>query len=167
MIMKKGYLLIEVLVMLSVIAMTLLIIAGQFRVLAIDVPRAYRDFQSNTSILDMLNKLRNDIEAAQDLSQAADASQDGVETLSIDSVDSKIRYTFENNKVTKTELTDDGYQMVESWSVPRAVINIELWQNDGKTYALEISTAVRRKVWDHWENRLKNSHVFFVKSSGE
>ena len=163
--MKKGYMLIEVLVMLGVIAMTLLIIAGQFRVLAIDVPRAYRDFQSNTSILDMLNKLRNDIEAAQDLSQALDTSEGGIETLSIDSVCSKIRYTFENEKVIKTKLTDDGYQMVESWSVPRAVIDFELWQNNGKTYALEISTAVRRKVWDHWENRLKNSHVFFIKST--
>jgi hypothetical protein len=167
--MRKGYLLNEVLMMLPVILVVMLLCAKSFRVTTVDVPRMYRDFQENVSVLHMLRRLQRDIETAGSLPDKAGNMQSGDEIILIESGDGVICYRLSDGKVTKGKLAlgeNIGMRNVEAWNFPHASISWKIWEKNGTGYAVEVTTSIRHMVLGHWQEKLKNSHVYFVGTEG-
>ena len=164
-IMRKGYLINELLVMFPVMLVVMLLTAKLLRPIIVDIPQMYRDFQVNVSVSHMLRRLQNDIEQAGSLSDndANVPSEDG--TLLIESSDGMFSYSLGNGRVSKNKILSGEnvvIQNVEIWEVPRANINWKIWKTNGKAHAVEVTTSIERKVLGHWQKKLKNSHVYFV-----
>ena len=162
---RKGYSLIEVIIMLSVLAMVTGLCAKAFRVIIVDIPQMHKDFQVNITVSYMLRRQQNDIETAKSLPDNIGSLQSGDEILLIETGDGVIGYRLGEDKVTKVKVVsgeDSGMQEAYTWSVPRASIEWKVSKRNGKAEAVEVTRSIKRKVFGHWENKLKNSHVYFV-----
>jgi type II secretory pathway component PulJ len=160
----------EMLVVCSLITVVLAIHSRSFRELAVEMPRMHRDFQSNVSLQDMLRQLRKDVERSTSLSVYADdreSEQNGeVDDLLMVELDgTAISYEFAKEQIIRSTIdtnTDLPVGEEEIWPTPHAQIKWQLWRRDGKGYAVEIATAIRREVLGIWETKLRNSHVYFA-----
>ena len=48
------------------------------------------------------------------------------------------------------------------WEIPRGRICWKIWHEQGEPAAVEVTTAVARKIAGKMRDRLQNSYVFFV-----
>ena len=62
--MRKGYALIEILILILVVPLMLVVIDGLFRTLLTDIPWSSRIVQENTTVLNMLEQLHRDVDQA-------------------------------------------------------------------------------------------------------
>lgn len=163
--MRKGFSLIEMLVMLSLFFLMMFFCAKSMKILVTDIPHLHRDFQANVSVLHMLDRLRDDIEAGKSLSKDYSDGETLKSIVMIESPKGFIGYSFDDGEIIKSILNPDGSVIndrAEVWQIKNADINWQLWQRQGKYYAIEISTGIKRKLSGHWQTKLKNSHVYFV-----
>ncbi|NQT02000.1 MAG: hypothetical protein HQ580_08255, partial [Planctomycetes bacterium] len=141
----------------------LAIFTKTFRKLMGDIPRAHRDFQANTSVQDMIRRLRRDVESGRSLLQYEGDDRVGGDLLLIESGEGVISYEFDRDRVVRSLAVDDPNMPGESiWSVPHARIDWDVWRRNNAGYALEVRTAIERTVLDRPEIKLRNSHLFFV-----
>lgn len=158
----KGFMLIEMLAMFTVMVVILFIFAGQFQTVVSDIPRTHRDFQSNVSVRHMLNRLQADIESANKLSFFKVNDNIYHDTVLIESDSVTIVYVFGADQVTKSEMAEGEYLQKDVWPVPHAVIKTDIWTRNDTGYALELQTGIERTVLGKNEKKLKNSFVYFV-----
>ena len=162
---RKGYALLEVIIMLSVLALVTGLLTKAFRVIIVDIPQMYEDFQVNVTVSYMLRRLQNDIETAKSLPDNIGPLQSGDEILLIESNDGVIAYRLDEGKVAKDKVVpgeDVDMQNVYVWNVPRADISWKVWKKRGAGYAVEVTRSIKRKGLGLWEKKLQNSHVYFV-----
>ena len=162
---RKGYALIEVIIMLSVLALVTGICTGAFRVIIVDIPQMYKDSQAGVTVSYMLRILQDDIETAKSLPDNIGDLKSGDEILLVESGEGVIAYRFGEDMVTKSKVLlgeDSGMQEAYTWSVPHASIEWKVSGRTGKAEAVEVTRSIKRKVLGRWENKMKNSHVYFV-----
>ena len=162
---RKGFTLIEVIIMLSILLIVTGMCAKAFRVIIVDIPQMHKDFQVNVTVSYMLRRLQNDIETAKSLPDNIGSLQSGDEILLIETGDGVIGYRLGEDKVAKVKVVsgeDSSMQEAYTWSVPRASIEWKVSKRNGKAEAVEVTRSIKRKVLGYWEKRLKNSHVYFV-----
>lgn len=160
---RRAMTLIELLAMLAILVVILAMFTKTFRKLMGDIPRAHRDFQANTSVQDMIRRLRRDVESGRGLLQYAGDERMGGDLLLIESGEGVISYEFDGDRVVRSLAVDDPNVPAESiWSVPHARIEWDVWRQNGAGYALEVRTAIERTVLDRAEIKLRNSHLFFA-----
>ncbi len=160
---RRGMTLIELLVMFVLLVVILGLFTKSFHRLMGDVPRAHRDFQANTSVQDMIRRLRRDVESGRSLLQYAGDERVGGDLLLIESGEGVISYEFDKGRVVRTLDVADPNMLGESiWSVPHARIDWDVWRRNNAGYALEVHTAIERTVLGRLEIKLRNSHVFFA-----
>lgn len=162
---RKGYSLIEVIIMLSVLAVVTGLCAKAFRVIIVDIPQMHKDFQVNVTVSYMLRRLQNDIETAKSLPDNIGSLQSEDEVLLIETDDGVIGYRLSEDKIAKVKVVsgeDSGMQETYTWSVPHASIEWKVSKRNGKAEAVEVTRSIKRRVLGRWEKKLKNSHVYFV-----
>lgn len=160
---RRAMTLIELLVMLALLVVILGMFTKVFNKLVGAVPRAHRDFQANTSVQDMIRRLRRDVESGRRLLQYAGDERVGGDVLLIESGEGVISYEFDKGQVVRTLAVDDPNVSGESiWSVPHARIDWDVWRRNDVGYALEVRTAIERTVLGRPEIKLRNSHLFFA-----
>jgi type II secretory pathway pseudopilin PulG len=160
---RRAMTLIELLVMLALLVVILGLFTKSFNILMRGVPRAHRDFQANTSVQDMIRRLRKDVESGRRLLQYAGDERVGGDLLLIASGEGVISYEFDRDRVVRTLAVDDPNMPGESiWSVPHARIDWDVWRRNDAGYALEVRTAIERTVLGRLEIKLRNSHLFFA-----
>ncbi len=160
---RRAMTLIELLVMLALLVVILGLFTKSFNILMGGVPRAHRDFQANTSVQDMIRRLRKDVESGRRLLQYAGDERVGGDLLLIASGEDVISYEFDRDRVVRTLAVDDPNMPGESiWSVPHARIDWDVWRRNDAGYALEVRTAIERTVLGRPEIKLRNSHLFFA-----
>jgi type II secretory pathway component PulJ len=163
--MRKGYLLAEVLILLIVFAAILVVFAPVFSALFNHIPRSYKVAQENTQLLNMLGRMRRDIEAAWQLPESFGEYRRDDKSLLIESAEGLIHYQWDDGKVLRYRLTgaqQDRSKNPMAWSVPNAVIEWAVWKKDNKGYAVEVRTYINYHVGRHLEKKMDNSHVYFV-----
>ena len=163
--MRKGYALIEILVSISLIAVLMVIMAKPIGILMGDIPRLHRDFQVYSRINDLTKQVRKDIESA----DSAGVDMNDPNTVVLDIEGGEVRYQFRQGSVVRIQrLSDDKESNANEgmWSFPRADIDWRLWQEDGRGYAMEICTSVKRMNQGRWKKSFSNSHLFFVGTAG-
>jgi len=162
---RKGFTLTEMLAVMVVLAIISFALAGVFTTLITDIPRSYRIIQTNTTVLDMLERMHRDINAAKGLpgSFGQYATNEGL--LLIEKDDGVISYQVKNDKVLRCNLTaaeNGDVNDMSIWSVPHAKIKWQIWRENDKGYAVSIKTQIEHKVRDNWERKMANSHLYFV-----
>ncbi|RKY12254.1 MAG: hypothetical protein DRP65_01860 [Planctomycetota bacterium] len=157
---RKGYMLIEVIIMLSILAVVTGLCARTFRIVIVDIPQMHKDIQANVTVSHMLRRLQNDIETAKSLPDNIGPLQSGDEVLLIGTEDGVIVYRLNGGKVTKDKAVSG--EDIDMWNVPRADISWKVWKKGGAGYAVEVTRSIKRKVLGCWEKKLKNSHVYFL-----
>lgn len=167
--MRKAFALIEFLAAFVAIALTAVAVAALTRPLIIEIPRANRVMETNTSVQNMLARLRSDVEAAVCLPDAFADKRTDDKNLLIELPNGIVCYTCENNEVVRRVLKSQSQTDAEPevWPLPMAKIHWQRWQKNGMSYALEVGTHIEYKQGRRMETKMANNHVYFVGSAAE
>jgi len=164
--MRKGFTLVELLIVVIVLPFMMLVLDDFFRTLIKDIPQSYRTVQENTSLLSMLEHMQKDIDRAKGLPESFGEHISGDRLLLIELPEGMICYQLKDEKVLRHKLTDN--QRSNSlgqtvWSVPHAKVEWQVWRKDRGGYAVEVKTHIEHKIrGEHWEKKMANSHLYFV-----
>ena len=107
----------------------------------------------------MLRQLQKDVETSQGLS----CDRTDTDSLLIDTGGGEISYRLAEDKVIKSNTAaNEPQQTKRIWDTNNANIKWKVWTRDNKGYAVEITTGIKRMVLGNCQEKLKNSHVYFV-----
>ncbi len=177
--MRKGFTLIEVLIVVIVLPFMMLVLDDFFRTLIKDIPRSYQVVQENASLLSMLEQMQKDVDQAKGLPESFGEYTTGDKLLLIELAEGMICYQLKDEKVLRRKLTDNQQSNALEqtvWSVPHAKVEWHLWRKDGDgppaagfdwnpalLGAVEVKTHIEHKIRaEHWEKKMANSHLYFV-----
>ena len=180
--MRKGFTLVEMLVVIIVLPFVMLVLDGLFSTLIRDIPRSYRVMQENTSLLSMLEQMQQDIDKAKGLPESFDEYTTSNKLLLIELAEGMICYQLKDEKVLTvrrsslvSRVTGDESR-ITVWSVPHAKVEWRVWRKDrdgpptagfdrnpALLGAVEVKTHIEHKIrGEHWEKKMANSHLYFV-----
>jgi type II secretory pathway pseudopilin PulG len=163
--MRKGASIIEMLAVIFVVGILLLPLARLTSATFRDVPRSYRSANVNTSILNALRRMSQDINRAVGLPRSFGGLSSDSRTLIIRLPEGFVCYGLDGDKIIRYVFVDSqekGWGEDMEWSVPRAVINWKLLKDGDKTFAVEVHKYIEHRNGDVIEKKLANSYVFFV-----
>jgi len=186
--MRKGFTLVEILVIIVVLPFVLVVLDGLFRTLLHDIPWSWRLVQQNTTVLNMLEQLQQDTDKAKGLPKSFAGRTASDELLLIELTDGVVCYQLKDGRVIRRKLTDTrdssepdsettfrqtlrrslrrtyaGYAEQERvWSLPNTKIQWQVWARNGKGYAVQAETYSEQKVRGQWKKKMARSHLYFV-----
>ena len=166
--MRKGFSLIEILVVLVLFSAVSVVMAQVFATLVSDIPRSYRVVQTNTNVLGMLSQMQKDIDAAKGLPGSFAGHTTSDEVLFIELADGMVCYQLKDGQVLRHEVSrqmqyqQGSYEDTRDWLVPNAKVQWQVWKKDDKGYAVEVKTHVEHNVRGRWQKKMANSHLYFV-----
>ncbi len=129
--MRKGFSLVEMLVVIVILPLVYLLLAGLFTTIIGDIPRSFRVVQANTSLLNMLEQMHNDIDAAKGLPGSFAGHTTNDELLLIELADALVCYQLEDGEVLRRKLTNaqqGGGKDTTVWAVPHAKVEWQVWK---------------------------------------
>ncbi|MFQ6034585.1 MAG: type II secretion system protein J [Sedimentisphaerales bacterium] len=163
--MRKGFNLVEMLMVITIIPVAAVILDGFFNTLLRDFPRTSAVVQENKIVLNMLRQMREDIDKATGLPKSFAGQTVSDELLLIKWPGGVICYQSKDGEVLRYRLTDtqegDG-EDVRAWSVPNAEVKWSVWRKNSEGYAVEVKTHVKQKLRKKWQKKMANSHLYFV-----
>lgn len=163
--MRKGVTLTEMLIVIIVLPVFMLAFDKMFKTVVKDIPRSYRVVNEDISLLNMLEKLQQDIDIAEGLPDSYGSYYVSGKQFLIEQADCVICYRFEDGKVLRYRLTDDNGGRKEAedfWTLPHAVIRWQVLKRNGRGYAVEVRKHIEHKVLGHLEKKLANSYVYHI-----
>lgn len=163
--MRKGATLTELLVIITTFVIVSLPLARLSTVTLRDIPAAFRITQSNTSLLNALRKIQNDVNAARAFPKSFGHYTTNSETFLIELANNTICYQLKDDELLRRKLLKvdtTAPEDIECWPVPNSNIQWRLLQRDGTDYALEIKTFIEQRTEGHLQKKMANSHLFFV-----
>ncbi len=168
--MRRGYLLVEALLMIFLLATALAVFAPLSNVLISDIPRSFRFSQVNTMLLNILEHMRKDIgDSGQVLGSFGDyVANENV--LLLEKSDGVIGYELKGDEVHRLILAgpkQDQRPNALVWSVPKAKIKWRVWKRNDAAYAVEVKTYIDYQVGRRSHEKMANSHLYFLNSRRE
>jgi prepilin-type N-terminal cleavage/methylation domain-containing protein len=163
--MRKGMTLVEVLIVMVVLPFAAAAFDVLFRSTLSDIPRSTRLVQENTSLLNMLEQMRQDIGAAKAMPESSGQYTAGEGLLLIEIADGVLGYQLRDGKVLRYRLAGRQEEQEENarvWSLPNSQVQWRTWRKDGKGYAVEVRTSIRYKLRSKYQQRMANSHLYFL-----
>ena len=163
--MRKGFTIIEIIVIISVFPLLLITADKLFKSLASDIPRSCRVPQENQLVLNILDRLQQDIDQAIELPESVGEYTSGDKLLLIEQSDDVICYKIEDRQIVRSRLKDIDSEDAERrivWPLLNAEIQWRLYKADDINAAVEIKTHINLKSNNRIEKKLANSHLFFV-----
>lgn len=168
--MRKGFTLVEMLAVIMVLPFVLLVISGLFRTIIKDIPESYSIAQENTTLLDMLEQLRQDTDRAQGLPESFEEHEANENMLLIALEAGVISYQLEDGRVIRRNLADARRSDAKEprvWSLPHTKIRWRVWARDGERCAVETSAHIEQFIRGQWKEKMANSHLYFAGLSGK
>ena len=165
--MRKAYVLIEMITVMAILAVIMLACAKPLKTLVSAIPQTSKDFRTNSNMLRMLRQLRKDVEHSNGLLEYTADEKIGGNILLIETGSGIVCYELGDGEVTKTTSRTDEQpsQNSQTWSFPRAKINWNLRNHNGRACAVELTTSIGRMVSGMREKKLRNSYIYFVGSA--
>jgi prepilin-type N-terminal cleavage/methylation domain-containing protein len=162
--MRRAFTLVEMLIVMATLPIAAFVLDRFFVNVIHDIPRSSAVVQENTTLLNMLNQMRNDIDKAKRLPEKFEEQISNEQMLLIEQIDGVIAYELQNGKVIRKKLSNIGEQHedVITWSLPTAELQWQVWKRNGRGYAVEVRSCVKQKLRKKWQNKLVNSHVYFL-----
>lgn len=163
--MRKGMTLIEMLAVVFILGILMLVTVKPIRNVAVEIPHISLDFETNSSMLDCVGILRKDVEGASGMEVYPSDESVGGKLLMIGSQEGMICYQFGKGTIVRYRMgghasKDKGAEYI--WKIATGRIGWEIWHESGEPVAVEVTTAVVRKIAGKYRDRLQNSYVFFV-----
>lgn len=162
---RRGMTLVEILIVVMVLPFAMLAFDVLFRSTLSDIPRSTRLVQENTSLLNMLEQMRQDIGAAKALPQSHGQDAAGEGLLLIELADGVVSYQLSSGKMLRRRLIPSQQEQpadVRVWSLPNSQVQWRIWRQDGRSYAVEVRTAIKYKLRSKYQDRMANSHLYFL-----
>lgn len=163
--MRKGFTLVEILVVIMILPFVMIALDGLFKTLVTDIPQSYRVVQENTSLLNMLEQMQQDFDKAKALPESFAEHTTSDELFLIELKDGVICYKITSGRVIRSKLSQtqqDGAEETKTWLLPHANIQWQVRQDNGKRYAVEMKTYIGYKQRIHLQKKMANSHLYFV-----
>jgi type II secretory pathway component PulJ len=162
--MRKGFSLIELIVIIAILPFILITIDKLFASMFTDVPKSLNTIQDNSVLLNMLRQIEQDIDTANDLPQSINGYTAGDELLLIEQTDSVIHYQRKDNYIYRYEFKD-GKKIPEQtryWLLPETKITWQTRREDGKGYVVEIRHHNEYILHGHLIKKMENSNLFYT-----
>ena len=164
--MRKGFTLVEILIVIFVLPFMMIILDGLFKTLIKDIPRSHQLLMENTTLTIMLDCLQKDIDKAKGLPDSFGEYTASSELVLIELADSVICYQLKEGNVLRHMLTDNQQSHAEeerSWKIPNTIITWQVLRKGNYGYAIEVQTSIEYKIrGKHFEKKMANSHLYFV-----
>jgi prepilin-type N-terminal cleavage/methylation domain-containing protein len=163
--MRKGFTLIEMLVVIIIIPILMLTFSGLFHTLIVSIPLTWKTVQQNTVTLDILSQMQKDMDEAVSLPQSYDKFISNDKSLLIANADSVICYQLEDGKITRLLFKNNQQSLPteeRTWKIPNTKINWLIHKINDKNIALEVQSHIEQKISGRTENKMAISHLFLV-----
>ena len=163
--MRKGYSLTELLVALAIISTVSIVMSKLFNTIISDIPLSYRIVQENTSVLNMLEQMHEDVDLARGLPKSFAEYTTGKDLLLIELPNGIVGYQLKDGKVLRRSLPiaqEHDEEDTRVWSVPNAKIEWQVRRNNSAGYAVEVKTHIERNVRGRSEEKMAGSYLYFA-----
>ncbi|MBN2137505.1 MAG: hypothetical protein JW720_06845 [Sedimentisphaerales bacterium] len=163
--MRKGISFLELIAVLVIFPAIAIGLDGLFRTILVDVPRAGRVVQENTSVLDFIEHIQEDIDHAKALPDSFAGCKTGENVLLIELADEMICYELTEGLAVRRTLGHSEQKPdheTSTWSIPNAHIRWQVWKKEGAGYAVEIENHIRHKHRKKEREKMAGVHVYFV-----
>jgi prepilin-type N-terminal cleavage/methylation domain-containing protein len=157
--MRKGYILVEMIVVLAVFAMIAAGLDIFFRTFAFDLPRDSKLVQENCSLENAVNHIRADVVSAKKLSQVIGDSNEP-NTLLIELTNGVVSYKLADDRLIRN--FSAGHQGDMVWPVPHGKIEWLVWSKGKTGYAVEVRTCIEDRNFGQVQKKMANSNLFFA-----
>jgi hypothetical protein len=157
--MRKGYLIVEMMVVIFVMAIVMVTLERFFRTFTYDLPRSSRLIQENRTLCNAVSHIRADVSSAQMLSRVG-----GSDTLLVQLRGEIVSYKFDNGRIFRSVAGEVANAAAGDivWSVPHGIIEWRVWNKDKAGYAVEISTCIEDKNFGHIRKKMTTNNLFFA-----
>jgi len=168
--MRKGFTLVEMLVVVVVLPFVFFLFDGLFKTIAGEIPMSVRLIQENTSLLNVLRQIQKDVDRAKGLPKSFAGQTTNDQLLLIKLSEGVICYKLKDGQVVRRQLTDtqqEKQQEPRVWSIPHANIEWKVWERNGQGYAVETDTHLEYKRRGQWIKKMAHSHLYFMGALGK
>jgi len=168
--MRKGFTLVEMLVVIVVLPFVFFLIDGLFKTFISEIPWSLRIVQENTSLLGMLGQIQQDIDEAKGLPKSFAGQTASDKVLLIELAEGVICYQLKDGEVVRHKLTETSQGKAEDprvWSIPHASVQWKVWADNGRGYAVETNTCVEYTRRGQLKKKMAHSHLYFVGALGK
>ncbi len=162
--MRKGFSLVELIVIIAVLPFVLITIDKLFASMLTEVPKSCNTIQDNSVLLNMLRQMERDIDTAKALPQSIDGYTAGDDLLLIELADSVIHYQQKDDYIYRYKFKN-GKQITEQtiyWLLPETKITWQARRENGKSSAVEIRHHAEYVLRGHLIKKMENSHLFYA-----
>lgn len=163
--MRKGIMLMEVLVVIAVIALVSIPFATLSVITLRDIPRYYRMISANTSMLNLVERIRDDVNSAKRFPESFNDFTAGTDTLLIEQADQTICYKVKDNLILRKKFRNNAAEDETdsaSWEIPHGKLIWRIQNENDKFHSLELETYIEIKTGRIIEKKLANSYLFFA-----
>lgn len=162
--MRKGFTLVEILVVLIVLPFVFVLLDGLFTTLLAEIPRSYRIAQESTTLQNVLEQLQQDMDKARGLPESFAGHTANNQQVLIELPDGVVCYQQIDGQVVRRKLTgaeqgDIGDE--RAWSLPNTKVQWQVWAKNGQGYAVETKTHIEYKTRGRWKKTMANSHLYY------
>lgn len=155
----------ELLVAMTIFSIVSIVASKLFTTIISDIPRSYRIVQENTSVLNMLEQMREDVDLAKGLPKSFAEFKTDKDLLLIELPNGIVCYQLKDGRVLRRRLpiAQEHYEEdTKVWSVPNAKIEWQVRRNNGAGYAVEVKTHIEHNVRGLAEEKMAASHLYFA-----
>ncbi len=163
--MRRGHSLAELLVALVIVSTVSIVVSKLFYTIISDIPRSYRIVQENTSVLNMLEQMHEDVDLAKGLPESFAEYTTDKDLLLIELPNGIVGYQLKDGRVLRRSLptAQEHYEEdTKVWSVPNAIIEWQVRRNNSTGYVVEIKTHIEHNVRGLAEEKMAASHLYFA-----
>jgi hypothetical protein len=159
---KRGFLLTEMLVNLALISLVLLLSVEPFRILAGNLHQNNQDYETQCTVRNMLNMLRQDIQQSRRMVIVESDIRTGGNLLYLQQEGGMLLYQLTDGLVSRVSAPEQS-DLDQEWKLPRLRIDWKSREDsEGRSRAIEITTRIERNVLGKDRSFLRNAEVMFV-----
>ena len=159
----SGFTLLELLAVLPMLAAISLVAGVLFVPLVSEVPKMQKIVNQQSGITNMLRSIESDVDLAKALPDSYAGKGFTEKQLLIQLSSGIICYRISNGEILRLKLEADGKSdKTENWDLPDAKISFSRMREGKDSYAVEVRTAVVYSNKGQKEDKLANTHVFFL-----
>jgi len=163
--MRKGFTLVEILVVITIVPFVAITLDLLFANIVTNIPKASRIVHENTTVISLLGQIQADVDRAKGLPDSAGEYEAGEDILLIELGDTTVGYELKEGKVVRHRI-DAGGQDDEDiiWTLPRSDIRWSVLKAEGAAYAVEVRAHIRHELRRRIQEKMANSHLYFLRS---
>ena len=162
--MRKGFTLVEIMVVIAILPFVLAVVYGLFATLLTEIPWSYRIAQESMTLQNLLEQMQQDMDEARRLPESFAGQSASDQQVLIELPEGVISYQRKDGQIVRRKLIDaeqgnTGDERV--WSLPNANVEWQMWAKNGRGYAVEMKTHIEYRARGRWKETMANSHLYY------